>query len=181
MVKQYYIKKDPAVSGPDIEWTALNGKEFYQLITSPAGKGRYFIDMDDFMIEASETEYVEWRREKNHSDYLRMQEKEIQMLSLHTDVRSGDGRSEEDIRDQGTDTEAEAIASIVRKALNTALNSLDQESYLIIHALILSPGDKSERDLAAEFGLSQKAINKRKQKFLKNLKLLVLKLEKSQQ
>lgn len=86
------------------------------------------------------------------------------MLSLYTDVRSGDGRSEEDIRDQGTDAEAEAIASIVRKALNTALNSLDQESYLIIDALILSPGDKSERDLAAEFGLSQKAINKRKQK-----------------
>ena len=59
MAKQCYIKKDPAVSGPDIEWTALSGKEFYQLITSPAGKGRYFIDMDDFMIESSETEYAE--------------------------------------------------------------------------------------------------------------------------
>lgn len=181
MAKQYYIKKDPAVSGPDIEWTALNGKEFYQLITSPAGKGRYFIDMDDFMIEASETEYAEWRREKNHSDYLRKQEKEIQMLSLHTDMYSEDGVSKEDIRDQGTDTEAEAIASIVRRALNTALNSLDPESYLIIDTLILSPGDKRERDLASEFGLSQKAINKRKKKILENLKKLVLKLEKSQQ
>lgn len=181
MAKQYYIKKNPATSGPDVEWIAINGKEFYQLITSPVGRGRYFIDMDDFMIEASETEYVEWRREKNHSDYLRKQEKEIQMLSLHTDMRSRDGGSEEDVRDLGTDTEAQAIASIARKALNTALNSLDPESYLIIDTLILSPGDKSERDLAAEFGLSQKAINKRKQKILKNLKLLVLKLEKSQQ
>lgn len=181
MAKQYYIKKDPAVSGPDIEWIALNGKEFYQLITSPAGRGRYFIDMDDFMIEASETEYTEWRREKNHSDYLRMQEKEIQMLSLHTDVRSWDGRSEEDIRDQVTDTEAEAIASIARKALNTALNSLDPESYLIIDALILSPGDKSERDLALEFGVSQNAVHKRKNKILKKLKFLVVKAEKSQQ
>ena len=135
MAKQYYIKKNPATSGPDVEWIAINGKEFYQLITSPVGRGRYFIDMDDFIIEASETEYVEWRREKNHSDYLRKQEKEIQMLSLHTDMRSRDGGSEEDVRDLGTDTEAQAIASIARKALNTALNSLDPESYLIIDCL----------------------------------------------
>lgn len=45
MAKQYYIKKDPSAIGSDIEWAAINGKEFYQLLTSPAGKGRYFIDM----------------------------------------------------------------------------------------------------------------------------------------
>lgn len=39
MAKQYYIKKDPSASGTDIEWIAINGKDFYQLITSPAGKG----------------------------------------------------------------------------------------------------------------------------------------------
>ena len=59
MAKQYYIKKDPSVDDPSVEWIAINGKEFYQLITSPAGKGRYFIDMDDFMIEASEAEYLD--------------------------------------------------------------------------------------------------------------------------
>ena len=73
------------------------------------------------------------------------------------------------------------MKSIVRKALNEALSSLDEESYMIIDALILGHDRRSERDLAAEFGLSQKAINKRKQKTLKNLKLLVLKLEKSSQ
>ena len=62
MAKQYYIKKDPSAIGSDIEWTAINGKEFYQLITSPAGKGRYFIDMDEFMIEATEAEYKDWRK-----------------------------------------------------------------------------------------------------------------------
>ena len=143
MAKQYYIKKDPAVNGPNVEWVAINGREFYQLFTSPAGRGRYFIDMDDFMIE--------------------------------------DGGAKGDIHDQGADTEAEAIASIARRALNTALNSLDPESYLIIDALILSPGDKSERDLASEFGISQNAVYKRKEKILKNLKFLVVKAEKSQQ
>ena len=39
MAKQYYIKKNPSVDGPSVEWIAINGKEFYQLITFPAGKG----------------------------------------------------------------------------------------------------------------------------------------------
>lgn len=69
MAKQYYIKKNPSAIGSDIEWTAINGKEFYQLITSPAGKGRYFIDMDEFMIEATEAEYKDWRKEKDYNDY----------------------------------------------------------------------------------------------------------------
>lgn len=64
MAKQYYIKKDPSATGSDIEWAAINGKEFYKLITSPAGKGRYFIDMDEFIIESTKAEYKDWRKEK---------------------------------------------------------------------------------------------------------------------
>lgn len=163
---------------PEIEWIAINGAEFYQLITSPAGKGRYFIDMDEFMIEATEAEYKDWRKEKNHSDYLREQEAQIQLLPLHDREDSGQG---DFISDISASTEEQAMVSILRKVLKEAINSLDEESYTIIDALILAQDRKSERDLASEFGLSQKAINKRKQKILKNLKLLVLKAEKSQQ
>lgn len=73
------------------------------------------------------------------------------------------------------------MVSILRKVLKEAINSLDDESYTIIDALILAQDRKSERDLASEFGLSQKAINKRKRKILNHLKFLVLKLEKSSQ
>lgn len=178
MAKQYYIKKNPLAIGSNIEWAAINGKEFYQLITSPAGKGRYFIDMDDFMIESTEAEYKDWRREKNHSDYLHEQEAQVQLLPLHDSEDSGKG---DFISDIFASTEEQAITSILRKSLKEAINSLDDESYTIIDALILAHDRKSERDLASEFGLSQKAINKRKKKILKNLKLLVLKVEKSQQ
>ena len=58
MATQYYIKKTPGINGPNVEWVAINGKEFYQLITFPAGRGWYFIDMNDFMIEASEREKI---------------------------------------------------------------------------------------------------------------------------
>lgn len=178
MAKQYYIKKNPATSGPDVEWIAINGKEFYQLITSPTGMGRYFIDMDEFMIESTEAEYKDWRKERDHSDYLHEQESQVQLLPLCGGEEDG---PEGFIQDQSASTEDQAMASIVRKALSEALSALDEESYMIIDALILAHDRKSERDLATEFGLSQKAINKRKQKILKNLKLLVLKLEKSSQ
>ena len=178
MAKQYYIKKNPLSVGLDIEWIAINGEEFYQLITSPAGKGRYFIDMDEFMIESTEAEYKDWRREKNHSDYIREQEAQVQFLSLHD---NSDSSQRELISDMTASTEELAMDSIVRKALNEALCTLDDESFILIDALILGQNRKSERDLASEFGLSQKAINKRKHKILKNLKLLVLKTEKSQQ
>ena len=134
MAKQYYIKKDYANSGPDIEWIAFNGKEFYQLITSPAGRDRYFIDMDEFMIESTEEEYKDWRKEKDHADYLLEQESQVQLLPLY----GGDeGGPEGFIPDQSASTEDQAMASIVRKALSEALNSLDEESYMIIDALIL--------------------------------------------
>ena len=178
MAKQYYIKKDPSTSGADIEWISINGKEFYQLITSPAGKGRYFIDMDEFMIESTEAEYKDWRKERDHSDYLHEQESQVQLLSLYGCEDDSQGDS---IPDMAASTEEQALAAILRKALDEALSSLDEESYMIIDALILAQNRKSERDLASEFGLSQKAINKRKQKILKKLKFLVLKLEKSSQ
>ena len=175
MAKQYYIKRNPTVSGPDIEWVALNGKEFYQLITSPAGRGRYFIDMDGFMIESTEEEYKDWRKEKDHADYLLEQEAQVQLLPLcdgEEDVPGGF------IPDLSVSTEDQAIASIAQKALSEALSSLDEESYMIIDALILAQDRKSERDLALEFGVSQNAVNKRKNKILKNLKFLVVKAEK---
>ena len=181
MAKQYYIKKDPSASGADIEWIAINGKDFYQLITSPAGKGRYFIDMDDFMIEANETEYAEWRKEKNHSDYLRSQELDSLSLSFFGNLPTDVGDGAEVIPDKDADTEGQALLSITLKALNQALSRLDTESYMLIEALILSEHRKSERDLACEYGLSQKAINKRKKRILRTLKFLVLKAEKSQQ
>lgn len=178
MAKQYYIKKNPSATGSDIEWAAINGKEFYQLLTSPAGKGRYFIDMDEFMIEATEAEYKDWRKEKDHSDYLHEQESQVQVLSLYGDENNGHGNL---IPDMAASTEEQAMASILRKALKEALNSLDDESYTIIDALILAQDRKSERDLASEFGLSQNAVHKRKNKILKTLKLLVVKGEKRSQ
>ena len=81
MARQYFVKQDPSVPENFIVWLKMNGQEFYRFITSPEGRGRYFVDMDDIVIEASKEQYEDWRREKDHSDYLREQEEGSLTLS----------------------------------------------------------------------------------------------------
>lgn len=178
MAKQYYIKKDPSTSGTDIEWVAINGKEFYQLITSPAGKGRYFIDMDKFMIESSEAEYKDWRKEKDHNDYLHEQESQVQLLPLYDNEDDDHGNL---IPDIAASTEETAIHSLELQELTKALKMLDDDEYSLIYALFLSRDCKTQSQLAERLGLTQGGISKQKKRILEKLKFLVIKSRKSSQ
>lgn len=178
MAKQYFIKRDLDVENGDNTWTVLTFEEFQCFLKSPESVGRYFIDMDDIVIEASEEQYVEWRREKNHSDYLRSLEKGHEPLSLYAIAGTDGVNGEETIPDSRVNVEDEALLSLEHKELYAALKELNATSYHLIQALYLAEKRLTERDLAREAGVSQKAINKRKNKILKDL---VLKLKKSQQ
>ena len=178
MAKQYYIKKDPSVSGPDIEWLSINGKEFYKLVTSAAGRGRYFIDMDEFMIESTEAEYKEWRKERDHSDYLHEQESQIQFLPLYG---SEDDSQGDLIPDMATSTEETAIHSLELQELTKALKMLDDDEYSLIYALFLSRDRKTQSQLTKRLGLTQGGISRQKKRILEKLKFLVIKSRKSSQ
>ena len=70
--------------------------------------------------------------------------------------------------DEQTDIETIVLSRMMRQQLHEALRSLqEEERYLIIQ---LFYAERSERELAAELGLSQKAINKRRHKILEKLK-----------
>ena len=70
--------------------------------------------------------------------------------------------------DEQTDIETIVLSRMMRQQLHEALRSLQgEERYLIIQ---LFYAERSERELAAELGLSQKAINKRRHKILEKLK-----------
>ena len=49
-------------------------REFYRFVNSPEGCDRHFIDMDDVVLEASESEIRSFKAEKNHSYYIQAQE-----------------------------------------------------------------------------------------------------------
>ena len=90
MYKRYFRMKDPKCRPEQVEWIEMTGREFYRFVNSPEGQGRHFIDMDDVVLEASETEARSFRTEQNHSYYIQTQEAEI-VRSIFADYLSGMG------------------------------------------------------------------------------------------
>jgi hypothetical protein len=73
----YLVWKNPNCNGNNPEWMQISGREFYALVNTSAGKKRHFIKLRkasendvDIVLEATATEYVNWRKEKDHADYL---------------------------------------------------------------------------------------------------------------
>lgn len=181
MATKYFRKKDSRAEGSSICWIEMTGQEFYAFINSTEAKGRHFICMDDdIVIEANEQQFREWSSEKNHSDYLRRCEAGIETVSLYSDIMTECGSGEELLRDP-VDLEEKTMMKFRCQALQAALAELDSEDDYLLQRLYFAENKASERDLAAELGVSQPAVHKRKNKILKNLKLLVIKSEKSQQ
>ncbi len=70
--------------------------------------------------------------------------------------------------DEQADVETIVLRKILQKQLHEAIRNLEEEEqYLIIQLFFM---DRSERELAEELGLSQKAVNKRRHKILGKLK-----------
>ena len=144
-------------------------------------KGRYFICMDDdILIEANEQQFREWVSEKNHSDYLRRCETGIETLSLYSDDISESGNGEDVIRDP-MDMEEQVMLKLRYQALRAAMSGLNTENNYLLYRLYFAEKTCSENELAAELGITQQGVHKRKKKVLENLKKLVVKSEKSQQ
>jgi len=181
MATRYFRKKDINTEGASTCWIEMSGQEFYKFVNSAEGVGRHFIFMDDdIVIEANDQQFREWVTEKNHSDYLRRCENGIETVSLYSDIMSECGSGEELICDP-VDIEEEIVKKLRCQALRAAMAELSSENYYLLQKLYFEKNRASERDLAKEFGISQPAIHRRKKKILKNLKLLVIKFEKSQQ
>lgn len=65
MYKRYFRMKDPRCKPNEIEWIEMAGSEFYRFVNSPEGRDRHFIDMDDVVLEASESEVRSFRKPLN--------------------------------------------------------------------------------------------------------------------
>lgn len=181
MSTRYFKKRNPKCRPKEIEWIEMTGKEFYRFVNSPDGQGRHFIDMGDVVLETTEAQARQYKAEQNHSGYILAQEEGWNTSSIYTIADKNGYSGEEIIRDDTQDVEAEAILRMERRALRMALDQLDEESRVLIHALYLADKRKTEREVAQERGISQVAIHRQKKKILKTIKILVIKSQKSQQ
>lgn len=178
MKKSFWVKKDPNSTAG---WVEMNGKQFYEFINSTDGKGRYFIDYGDFMIEVSYEQHRLWKQEMNRRRYLQGFEDDTLVLSLENLAKEEWHYHNCVFVDLTVNIEEKVIADIDRELLRAALRSLPADEYRLITELYLTDKPKSEQEIAVTMGISKQAVNKRKKKILEKLKMSVVKLKKSQQ
>lgn len=172
MARQYYRKQDPAAQGENVVWIEMSGQEFYQFSRSPESQGRYFIDMDDVVIEAPREIYEEWHREKARCDYWREKRRRdgFVVLSLHSDAICEHGQGGDVIPDESVHVEDTAILLAETAALRRELERLDTASYLLIYDLYLAKERKTLRKLSQESGIPVMTLQNRKAKILVQLR-----------
>ena len=99
MKTKYLIWKKPSCDGINPQWQDITGEEFYSLVSSPEAKGRYFVKLQSInedgsdgiiVMEATKEEYVTWRKEKDHSDYIQEHCGGYAQVSYHA-LESEDG------------------------------------------------------------------------------------------
>ena len=157
--KTYWVKNH---SHGVLEWVEMNGKQFYEFITSPNGKDRFFADYGDYMIEVTKDEYREWKREVNHRRYLKGFEDEILVYSLDSFDESDGISYAELIVDMTVNIEDEISKRIDLQALAAAVRSLPSDEQRLISDLFMVDKPKTEQEIATAMGVSKQAIKKKK-------------------
>ena len=177
MPRRFFRKKNPFAHDTDDTWIEMNGNEFCKFVSSPEGKGRYFIELDEYVIEAPKEIYDEWHREKewNRRQMKLKEAKGIETISFQGTNISRFGQGEDVTPDPIVDVEDDVICLTEIKRVRAALSQLDDSSRWLIQNLFLDRDCKSEREMAVILGISQGALHKRKMKILKKLKSLVIK------
>lgn len=128
---------------------------------------KYYWKINGYLYEVSKEKYMEYKEEQNRHDYLKRNESEAVVLSLDSLGKNG-VNGETFIADPRVNIEEDVIHKIMLEKLGNALAKLSAEELLLIDMLYTQL--KSEREIAAELGISQKAVNKRKRKLLTGLK-----------
>ncbi len=175
MSKQCFIKLKNG------EWKSLTGKEFYKFLKTAECKSKHFIDFGDYIIEVSKAEYTEWRKEKDHSDYVNENPKGYKFISFYDDAISDFGSGEDVISDESDDIDTVVFEKFRKETLHLALKELDELEYDIIFTLYLSNSKLNQSELAKKYGVTQSGISRKKKEILKKLKNLLIKIEKSSQ
>ena len=176
----YFVWQNPFCQGNNPVWQKISGQEFYALTHSDGVKGRFFVRLPsldeggndcELVMEATECEYIRWKRENDHARYLRRNNPGYCVVSYHSfETEDGEVCGEELIADPDVDIEADIIRSGVMEKLKAALDTLSPEEFELISFLFLGEEAKSEYDCAAVLGLPRMTVRNRKIRILKKIK-----------
>ena len=177
MKTTYLVWKDPSCNGINPDWQEMNGEEFYALVRSQEAKNRHFIKLPsadkgggdgELVMEVTKNGYLDWKREKNHADYLRNWEKTIKVVSYNSfESENGEFYGEELLPDGDNGVESIYIKT---HGLEMALASLTDEERQLIEYFYLSEKQGTVRGYEKLTGISKSTINRRQKAVLEKLK-----------
>lgn len=179
MAKRYFVWKNPACNGEDVEWVELTGKEFFRLVNQRKNKRRRFIVMgndicpeaDMIYIEATEEQYADWRVEMHRHEYLRKFSVGRTPVSFDALLDGEDAHSLYDlVADTNAEFEDDVLWKLCEETLPAALASLTPIRREAFELKYLVYPSKSDAEIAKLLGISRKGFSDRKRLALKDLK-----------
>ncbi len=132
----------------------------------------YKIYISDVEFEVSEEEYRKHHRELEHSKYLRKEERKVTILSY--DGIMEELESDSIVADESVDVEGEAIRNMMIEDIRNILKTLSSEELDLIDSIVYQ--EKTKREVAKKYGVSDVAILKRWDKLRAKLRKLLEKV-----
>ena len=128
---------------------------------------KYYWIIDGKYYEVSKETYQKFKREYDHARMLQRYENEVYVFSL--DAMATEQTTGYDvIADLGVNVEETAVHNLMIEKLRDTMKKLDDEELDLIKQIYVD--EKTQREIAAELGISQNAVNKRKIKLLNKLR-----------
>lgn len=183
MSKKYFVWKNAACNGKNIEWCEITGKEFFKLVKNPQNAGRRFTrlendicnDADVIIMECTESQYRDWCRETRKHRYLAPYMKEHDFVSLDYKYGMNELVLHEIIADDSVDVEASVAETEMAGLLYHAIAKLSDDEISLLRIVFQSTD--SEREIARKMRIPQKTINNRKLAVIKKIKKIWLKID----
>ena len=179
MTTTYLVWKDQACNGVNTDWKELTGREFYDLVNSLQNKMRRFIKLEStdldgadgaIVMETTKAAYTTWKREKNHTDYLRNVARGTSMVSYHA-LENEDGTYGEGLLpDIRYDLEAEFMCFHETELLQEALARLDGDERRMVEYLHLSDNPGTVRGYEEMTGIPKSTVSRRQKAVLAKLR-----------
>ncbi len=178
----YLVKKNPAMPKAEDNWIVMNGREFWQFISTEEGKLRSLdfgrmdpCGQDDYAIiaECGKEDAACWNRERAHSNYVREVQKRIEFLSydLLMDC-AADGYYYCRITDPHCDIEGELLRKASWESMRMALLLLPEDMQKLLHDLVACDNPPSIVQYSKTVGLSDVTVGRRLKKAKAQLKAI---------
>ena len=128
---------------------------------------KYYWIIDGKYYEVSKETYQKFKREYDHARMLQRYENEVYVFSLDA-MATEETTGYDVIADLGVNVEETAVHNLMIEKLRDTVKKLDDEELDLIKQIYVD--EKTQREIAAELGISQNAVNKRKIKLLNKLR-----------